>query len=104
MTVMIDIKETEVHRLADMHYQRLFHGTCLLDNYLYVTGGINDVGFVNFSERYCLKRNEWFKDVPCLPDCIFNHNMIAIGNKWIYSFGGLCYRHENMTVLRLNTQ
>ena len=78
-----------VHRLADMHYSRLFHGVCLLNNQIYVTGGINDVGFVNFCERYSIQHNMWVADVAKLPDSMFNHTLLAVDSKWLYSFGGL---------------
>ena len=40
-----------------MNYERLYHGICRLGQYLYVSGGIDEKGFVNTVEQYDIELN-----------------------------------------------
>ena len=87
--IKIDVADMTVQRLADMHYARKHHGMCILNGYVYVTGGMNDAHYLSSCERYSLERNVWLKDVPRMPVCIYDHNLVTVDGKWLYTFGGV---------------
>lgn len=88
--------------MADMKHERLFHGLCRIGNFIYCTGGIDSRGFVNSCECYDIEQNYWSHNMPDLPDCVFNHTLLAVDRRWIYSFGGVSLLHDFMQVLRLD--
>ena len=93
MTVEIDTKTFSVKRLAPMKYAREQHGACRAGDFIYVCGGRCKETFILDCERYRISTNEWLHDVPRMQDMLLGHSMIALNERYIYSFGGKSINH-----------
>lgn len=82
-----------------MHTRRQAHGLCRIGDYVYACGGLaSNQAIVKSCERYDLRKNFWYQDMPDLSEQKFSLTMIVVNHTWLYCFGGVGdYLPENDT-------
>lgn len=85
-----NIETCKAIKLQPMINGRYHHGTCYLDNKIYVIGGRSIGGkdeSINLSEYYDLNTKKWFPIFPTKVAC--HHSAVcSFGSRFLYKFGG----------------
>ena len=88
-------------RMADMHRVRIFHGSCLFDNHIYVFGGAIWTNYDLASvEVYDIHTNTW-TTLKNMPTAITFPNIFLANNR-IYITGGMTIEPPGGKWLKLN--
>lgn len=88
-TFSIDTKIGATRRLSDMVKRRTAHSISRIGNYVYCCGGMTSrQDLIKSCERYDIKGNFWYEDMPDLNDYKCSMTMLVIKNTWLYGFNG----------------
>ena len=61
---------------------------CLVGDFVYCCGGLNESSILKSCERFSLKNEKWSSDVPDMNYEKFSMTMMLLDKTWLYSFGG----------------
>lgn len=72
-----------------MLQKRYGHGICLIYNYIYAVGGVeNSDDPIRHCERYNILSDSW-EIIPELEKACFSMTLMPMSNRYIYMFGGI---------------
>ena len=83
------LKEKTLKEKAHMKIGRIYHGIILINNMLYICGGLdNNLKITNICERYSLYENKWINMSP-MKNELSKINLTQIDDKTLVVFGGI---------------
>lgn len=99
-TFTFDVNTGVMKQKQEMFSRRQAHGLCRIGHYVYACGGLSsNTNIVKSCERYDLRKNWWYTDMPDLTEPKFSVTMIVVDHTWLYCFGGVGeYNPENITM------
>ena len=86
-TFIFDSKTGILLKQHNMSVPRQAHALCRIGHYIYCSGGLN-TRILKSCERFDLRINRWYQDMPDMVTEKFSMTGIVVNNTWLYNFGG----------------